>query len=652
MKRIITYLLLAGTCMVSFHAQSQQYRTGLDLEKGDSKGLDIYEMDAFGFGENLPNSLSLRMYAPYPGNQGSYGTCVGWSFGYCGMTTLFARQFDIKNRNVVTAMAMCPYTVYNNIKSEYDESCSRGSYLKDAGEHLVDKGTKRFHIRESDCGTTDEIDEGFMIYKADSYEALWEWGYDANEEEKKTEKTKSALADGNIVLIGMRVPASFGSGVNEDGAWIKSDDAEKNKGGGGHAMCVLGYDDNRLGGSFEIQNSWGQDWGDGGYVYVTYSDFQTYVERAVSLTLDEDSKWNEMMNKEGCLFGDCSTVYSRFSFSNGDSYEGAIKNGMPDGYGIYQWSDGDVYTGEFKEGIKEGKGTYFYSDGSVSVGRWVDDEYRPDLEYLEYEFTHVGLGDYAFNGYAKGKEWLYGDYDNTYKNKNVYRGKFGESNAPHDFGMIDRSYKQILSEFDKGQYSGYSVVFTTYNYEVFESVDGEFETVSESNISKDIEEIPEVQELQADSVAQSNGNCEFGTCMNGYSRLSYGSENSYKGFLVNGWRHGYGEYTFSGDGKVKSYEGGYKFGERSGLGKLVFSDGGWFIGEFKSGKADGKGYWVKADGTIQAGRWEDGEYLQEDEGFGFADGEEEISMETDTQDKVMKQEERKPKKFGAPIVLK
>ena len=89
----------------------QQYRTGLNLNAGSSKGLNIYERNSFGFGESLPDSISWREFAPYPGDQGSYGTCVGWSSGYCAMTTLYSKQLNLKNRNVITAMAMCPYTV-------------------------------------------------------------------------------------------------------------------------------------------------------------------------------------------------------------------------------------------------------------------------------------------------------------------------------------------------------------------------------------------------------------------------------------------------------------------------------------------------------------------------------------------------------------
>ena len=34
---------------------------------------------------------------------------------------------------------------------------------------------------------------------------------------------------------------------------------------GGHAMVVVGYDDDKYGGAFEILNSWGTYWGNKGF---------------------------------------------------------------------------------------------------------------------------------------------------------------------------------------------------------------------------------------------------------------------------------------------------------------------------------------------------------------------------------------------------
>ena len=38
---------------------------------------------------------------------------------------------------------------------------------------------------------------------------------------------------------------------------------------GGHAVLAVGYDDSSA--TFQIRNSWGSDWGDGGYFTMPYS---------------------------------------------------------------------------------------------------------------------------------------------------------------------------------------------------------------------------------------------------------------------------------------------------------------------------------------------------------------------------------------------
>jgi hypothetical protein len=42
-------------------------------------------------------------------------------------------------------------------------------------------------------------------------------------------------------------------------------------------MCVIGYDDNKSGGAFELINSWGRKWGNGGYMWVPYKAFTDFV---------------------------------------------------------------------------------------------------------------------------------------------------------------------------------------------------------------------------------------------------------------------------------------------------------------------------------------------------------------------------------------
>jgi hypothetical protein len=39
-----------------------------------------------------------------------------------------------------------------------------------------------------------------------------------------------------------------------------------------HAFTVVGYDDNKLGGALELQNSWGTEFGDQGFIWIKYED--------------------------------------------------------------------------------------------------------------------------------------------------------------------------------------------------------------------------------------------------------------------------------------------------------------------------------------------------------------------------------------------
>jgi C1A family cysteine protease len=84
---------------------------------------------------------------------------------------------------------------------------------------------------------------------------------------------KKSLSENRPVVMGMICPPSF-DGAKE--IWKPTEQADR-KLYGGHAMCVVGYDDNKDGGSFEIQNSWGLKWGNGGYIWINYETFAAFT---------------------------------------------------------------------------------------------------------------------------------------------------------------------------------------------------------------------------------------------------------------------------------------------------------------------------------------------------------------------------------------
>jgi C1A family cysteine protease len=81
---------------------------------------------------------------------------------------------------------------------------------------------------------------------------------------------KTALAEGNPVVIGMLLYDSFESDVvARTGIVPVPEKWEQSL--GGHAMCVVGYKRINRKDYMIVRNSWGDSWGDNGYCYIPMS---------------------------------------------------------------------------------------------------------------------------------------------------------------------------------------------------------------------------------------------------------------------------------------------------------------------------------------------------------------------------------------------
>jgi hypothetical protein len=219
----------------------------------------------------LPKSFSLKQYSPTPGNQGQTGTCVGWSSTYAGRTILEAKANGWTDKTVIGQNIFSPGYVYKLIST--DPSCQNGTYINDAMETLQEKGAPKLKDLPTTCVSSipANVHSLAAAYKIKGFARLFE--NDASNAQI-IQSTKKSIANGNPVIIGMKCADSF---FDAKGAWQPTEDPNLNY--GGHAMCVIGYDDTKFGGAFEIQNSWGTTWGNEGYIWIpynTYADFTKY----------------------------------------------------------------------------------------------------------------------------------------------------------------------------------------------------------------------------------------------------------------------------------------------------------------------------------------------------------------------------------------
>jgi hypothetical protein len=88
---------------------------------------------------------------------------------------------------------------------------------------------------------------------------------------------KKALAAGLVVPFGVQLPEGFTTlhGAPAKQVYKGAGQCANSKHCGGHAMVIVGYDDARN--AFRVLNSWGTDWGDGGYLWW---DYDSLVGRA------------------------------------------------------------------------------------------------------------------------------------------------------------------------------------------------------------------------------------------------------------------------------------------------------------------------------------------------------------------------------------
>jgi hypothetical protein len=93
--------------------------------------------------------------------------------------------------------------------------------------------------------------------------------------------------------------------------------------------------------------------------------------------------------------------YGKLDFS-GDSYEGNIENGKPNGKGTYTLISGAIYEGDFVDGMFEGTGTKKWKNGRIYIGDFKKDkmEGKGTFKYPTGAFYIGEFKNDMFNGYG------------------------------------------------------------------------------------------------------------------------------------------------------------------------------------------------------------------------------------------------------------
>ena len=138
-------------------------------------------------------------------------------------------------------------------------------------------------------------------------------------------------------------------------------------------MTIVGYDDYKFGGAFQIMNSWGTSFGDNGYVWIKYKDFTNVVSEAWKISK------KSFKNVE-------TDYYNQVNFKDGNTYEGNLNDeGEMHMFGYFHWKESrDIYFGYWYNGNRDGQGLYFdYSEKEIFYCEY-DEDVLMEIESLGF----------------------------------------------------------------------------------------------------------------------------------------------------------------------------------------------------------------------------------------------------------------------------
>ena len=146
---------------------------------------------------------------------------------------------------------------------------------------------------------------------------------------------------------------------------------------GNHAMLVVGYDDQRQ--AYKVMNSWGEGWGDKGFLWISYDTFAALVNEAYTIYRRADYKYDHLDPSPFAISGSVGAVAGS--------------------YGLSRDADANL----------TGVSFYYRLDSFLRMDKY-ELYYYPDIK----QFTARKIGEYAAQVSARGGVVEFAFYDEEY----------------------------------------------------------------------------------------------------------------------------------------------------------------------------------------------------------------------------------------------
>ncbi len=331
----------------------------------------------------LPAKVDLSIYAPTAINQGKLGTCVGVSTAYYMRTILEAKRLNITDKDAINALRFSPSFLYNAIKDPKDKNCTQGSEVAAALEFMKNTGVVKLTQQTyPDCNPNLSLipDKASKIM---DYIRLFGL---SDRPEDVVVSTKKALAEGTPVVIAIQTTPSLDDLGFWQALWIRIlkffgidtgdkfglwNPAKSKKLRGGHAVCVVGYDDQKFGGAFHVANSRGTQWGDEGFFWIRYEDYIVHAKYAFQAYLPAQNYTTEAL-RSGNVTIELANLRSNELRFNRLLPENAHNNTHEEPLTTYSMLDPQPSDTRYKFHVNVDKQSYLYVLGANATQQAID----------------------------------------------------------------------------------------------------------------------------------------------------------------------------------------------------------------------------------------------------------------------------------------
>jgi C1A family cysteine protease len=206
--------------------------------------------------QNLPQVVDLRTHCPPVYDQGSLGSCTGNAIAA-------ALEYDQIKQNMTPYIPSRLFIYYNERAVEHSIASDAGAMIRDGIKSVSKQGVCPealwpYDITKFADKPTDECYGEALKFRAISYKRV----------SRSLVQLKACLAEGNPFIFGISAYESFESDEVARTGIVPLPASHENL-LGGHAILCVGFSDVTQ--RFLFRNSWGTEWGDGGYGTLPYT---------------------------------------------------------------------------------------------------------------------------------------------------------------------------------------------------------------------------------------------------------------------------------------------------------------------------------------------------------------------------------------------